>query len=101
VGRGDKDRQVGQLQRNARAWRALRVRGLNDCRHRGVRRPDAHATNWEAVERLFDEDRDQNKKVREDDWHPTPELGWHELDLFDTLDQRRRWCLALMDEGQL
>jgi hypothetical protein len=72
-----------------------------DCRHRGVRRPDARETDWEAVERLFDEGRDPSEKVREDDWHPTPELGWHKLDLVHTLEQRRRWCLTLLDEGRL
>jgi hypothetical protein len=62
---------------------------------------DAPQTDWEAVERLFDEDRDPGERVRKDDWHPSPEVEWRELDLVDTVEQRRRWCLALMDEGQL
>ena len=72
-----------------------------DCRHRGVRGPDRRETDWQSIERLFDEDRDPGEAVREDDWHPTPELGWYELDLVQTLEQRRRWYLTLLGEGQL
>jgi hypothetical protein len=66
-----------------------------------VRRPTARETDWEAAERLFDEDRDPGERVREDDWHPTPELGWRELDLVQTVEERRRWYVALLDQGQL
>jgi hypothetical protein len=72
-----------------------------ECRHRGVRKPDAPQTDWAAVERLFDEDRDPGERVRDDDWHPSPDPVWHELDRVDTVEQRRRWCLTLLDEGQL
>jgi hypothetical protein len=72
-----------------------------ECRHRGVRKPDAPPTDWEAIERLFDENRDPSERVRGDDWHPTPEPVWHELDRVQTVEQRRRWCLELVDDGQL
>jgi DNA-directed RNA polymerase subunit RPC12/RpoP len=71
-----------------------------ECRHRGVRKPDAPQTDWEAVERLFDEDRDASERVTEDDWHPGPP-EWAELDAGDTLSTRRNWCLELLDAGRL
>jgi hypothetical protein len=60
---------------------------------------DAPQTDWEAVERLFEEDRDPSERVRGDDWHPCEDPDWHEVDRVHTLEQRRRWCLALLDQG--
>jgi hypothetical protein len=53
----------------------------------------------EQIARLFDESRDPNERVREDDWFPT--LGWADLFLADTVEQRRRWYLALLEERSL
>ena len=71
------------------------------CRYQGVRKPGKPEADWDAIERLFDEGRDPSERVREDDWHPSPGNGCHKLDLVDTLEVRRRWCLTLLDEGQL
>jgi hypothetical protein len=49
------------------------------CRHAGPgQRVDRDP---EAVNRLFDPDRDPSERVRPDDWHPTPDSVLHELDL--------------------
>ena len=43
------------------------------CRHRGARKPeDRIAVDSEQIARLFDEGRDPDAQVREDDWHPSP-----------------------------
>jgi hypothetical protein len=51
------------------------------------------------VARLFDQSRDPNERVRDDDWHPTPEtpegLKWLEL---ETVGVRRRWYLHLIEQ---
>jgi hypothetical protein len=63
-----------------------------ECRHRGARRPeDRVPVDHEAVERLFDPRRDPSERVRRDDWHPDPNSGFFELELFDTVESRRRW----------
>jgi hypothetical protein len=71
------------------------------CRHRGARKPeDRLVVDHEQLARLFDESRDPNDQVRDDDWHPTPEtpwgLKWRELDAVQTVGQRRQWYLNLM-----
>jgi hypothetical protein len=48
----------------------------------------------EAEERLWAPDRDEDERVREDDWHPTGE-PFAELDAWDTVGARRRWWLGL------
>jgi hypothetical protein len=48
------------------------------------------------VARLFDESRDPDEQVREDDWHPTPGTGFAELDMCDTAGQRRKRYLRLI-----
>jgi hypothetical protein len=46
----------------------------------------------EELEQLFDESRDPQEPVRLDDWHPNKgNLAWVELDLYETLADRRRW----------
>ncbi len=69
------------------------------CRHRGARKPkDRIAVDHEQLARLFDESRDPNDPVRDDDWHPVPDSPWSELDWCQTVGQRRRWYLALLEE---
>jgi hypothetical protein len=40
--------------------------------------------------RLWSADRDENERVRMDDWHPLPDSGWVEVDSVDTVEKRRR-----------
>jgi hypothetical protein len=49
----------------------------------------------EAEEHLRDPDRRQDELIDEDDWHPSRDTGFCELDLCHTVGQRRRWWLAL------
>jgi hypothetical protein len=39
--------------------------------------------------------------VRSDDWHPSPDSGFFELDAHDTVGSRRHWYLTLIKEGSL
>ena len=72
------------------------------CRHRGPREQHERSPIDEAqITRLFDESRDPSSDVRDDDWHPTPDLGFFELDAGDTLMKRRRWYGELREEGRL
>jgi hypothetical protein len=72
------------------------------CRHAGPRRADEpEPPSEEVIARLFDESRDPTERVREDDWHPSPDPAWHALDAGETLQARRRRFQALMDEGRL
>jgi hypothetical protein len=59
------------------------------------------ATDDEQVRRLFDESRDPNERVRDDDWHPSQGTPWQELDWCHTIGQRRTWYLNLKKEGML
>jgi hypothetical protein len=72
------------------------------CRHRGERRARPGPVDQEQLARLFDPSRDPNERVRDDDWHPTPEtpegLKWRELEAFDTVERRRWWYLALIKQ---
>ena len=52
----------------------------------------------DEVERLFDEGRDPESRVKDSDWHPGG--GFAELDACDTLEQRRGWLLALRHRGR-
>jgi hypothetical protein len=71
----------------------------NYCRHRGEKRPEERiALDSEQVRRLFDPDRDPKARVRDDDWHPTPDSPMHDLDAVDTVADRRRWYLWLLRE---
>jgi hypothetical protein len=49
-----------------------------------------------SVRRLFDESRDPLETVRDDDWHPSDDPGWHALDSVQTVEQRRRWYQKLL-----
>ena len=73
------------------------------CRHRGARKPeDRIAVDSEQIAGLFDESRDPDAQVRDDDWHPTPPtpdgLRFRELDACQTVGQRRRWYLNLIKQ---
>jgi hypothetical protein len=50
------------------------------------------------VARLFDPSRDPKERVRDDDWHPTPDSGFHDLDAYQTVETRRRWYLNLIQQ---
>jgi hypothetical protein len=68
------------------------------CRDRGPRT----AIDVEAVERLFDPDRDPTERVREDDWFPESlDSGWRDIYAVDTVRARRNWFEALEDDGKL
>jgi hypothetical protein len=68
----------------------------------GERKPyDPPPADPEQVRRLFDEDRDPDARVRDDDWHANrgDENGevWVELDAADTVARRRDWYRAFVD----
>jgi hypothetical protein len=76
------------------------------CRHRhrgegNHGRPGRPAVDPEQIERLFDNARDPHERVRPDDWHPSPDSGFPELDGWDTVAKRRQWYLTLIKEGLL
>jgi hypothetical protein len=66
-----------------------------------LNRPSDEAMVDPQIERLFDETRDPNETVREDDWHPSPDPDVRELDAWDTLAARRRWYRNLVEDGSL
>jgi hypothetical protein len=66
------------------------------CRHRGERRERRGPIEREQVARLFDPFRDPEERVRDDDWHPTPDSVFHDLDWCQTVETRRRWYLNLI-----
>ena len=68
------------------------------CRHRGERRERPGPIDREQVARLFDPSRDPEERVREDDWHPTPDSPFHELDSWETVESRHRWYLNLIEQ---
>lgn len=74
-----------------------------ECRHKGPRRGgDAVPPSEEELARLFDQTRDPNGLVDEDEWHPTSwSPVWVELDLVHTVAKRRRWYRTLVEEGML
>ena len=45
----------------------------------------------EAEQRLWAEDRDENERVSDADWHPNPGTEWVRLDSCQTVGKRRRW----------
>jgi hypothetical protein len=49
----------------------------------------------ESEQRLWAEDRDENERVTDADWHPNPGTEWVALDSCHTVGQRRRWWLNL------
>jgi hypothetical protein len=56
----------------------------------------------EAVARLFDESRDPDERVRDDDWYlEGTDDWWRVLDSRDTVARRRRWYLALRADGRV
>jgi hypothetical protein len=63
------------------------------------RPPDEGA---QALARLFAEDRDEGARVEPSDWHPAPgdDGGWVELDLCQTVRQRRAWYGRLVEQEQ-
>ena len=72
------------------------------CRHHGPRSPqDRRPVNHDQIARLFDEDRDPDERVRDDDWHGNRDdengQAWMELDATDTVGQRREWYRTLVD----
>ena len=69
------------------------------CRHLGPRNPGAQPPDPATVAWLFDEARDPDSRVLPDDWHGAPDF--RELDARDTIEQRRRWYLSLLDAGRL
>ena len=72
-----------------------------ECRHRGERPPDQRVPiDVGAIERLFDERRDPDERVRPDDWFPGPD-EFAEVDSVDTVAARRRWHRALRQQGLL
>jgi hypothetical protein len=112
---GAGDRRLGRRNGNARAPRAPETARCLRCqRVFEVRRPghvycsrtcryaadfaDFRPGDPIVVERLFDEDRDPNERVREDDWHPGP---FPELDASDALESRRRWYATLRVLGRV
>jgi hypothetical protein len=71
------------------------------CRHRGERAPnlDRARADPDQVARLFDSGRDPGKRVRPDDWQPSPRSEFVELDAGDAVATRRRWYGSLLREG--
>jgi hypothetical protein len=53
----------------------------------------------EQIARLFHESRDLDELVQADDWHPSLDPEWRELDAGDTVAERRRWYGNLLREG--
>jgi hypothetical protein len=92
-----------------REFRAAQARSRlcsSFCRHRhrgegNHGRPRRPAVDPEQIERLFDSARDPQERVRPDDWHPSPDSGFSDLDGWDTVAKRRRWYLTLIKEGLL
>jgi hypothetical protein len=72
------------------------------CKYSGELPPHKRPSpeDHEQVERLFDPARDPKERVRDDDWHPNQGTGWQELDAMQDLAMRRRWYLALLEEGR-
>ncbi len=73
-------------------------------RHRGIGndgRRGRPVVDPEQIDRLFDNARDPQERVRPEDWHPSPDSGFLELDAYDTVGARRHWYLALIKEGLL
>lgn len=52
----------------------------------------------EAERSLWAEDRDEDERVTEADWHPNPGTEFVQLDAFDTVRVRRAWWLRLQTE---
>ena len=69
------------------------------CRHRGPRRPEQPTVDHDAIARLFDEGRDPDARVRDNDWYPQPPT-MKDLDAHDTVAERRRWFLELSRRGR-
>ena len=70
------------------------------CRHRGERQPAERVLgDPEQIARLFDEGRDPDEQVRPDEWHPSPDSEFVDLDAGDTVAARRRWYSNLVREG--
>jgi hypothetical protein len=73
------------------------------CRRRGERWDRPTSADREQVARLFDPSRDPEERVRDDDWHPTPDtpegLAWRALDWCQTVGDRRRWYKNLLEGG--
>lgn len=70
------------------------------CRHRGERRPgEREPVDHEQIARLFDEGRDPDERVRDDDWYPGSCIEMKELDAGDTVATRRRWYGNLAEMG--
>jgi hypothetical protein len=70
------------------------------CRYSGERGPEERErADPELVARLFDDGRDPDDRVRPDDWHPSPDSEFVELDAGDTLAERRKWYRRLRREG--
>jgi hypothetical protein len=62
-----------------------------------MNRPKDQGVADEQIKRLFDETRDPEERVREDEWHPSPDADVAALDAWDTLASRRRWYLNLAE----
>jgi hypothetical protein len=73
-----------------------------ECRYKGPRLPGTRRpVDHDQIRRLFDEGRDPDGQVRDDDWHPNRDdrhgATWIELDASDTVGRRRWWYRALVD----
>jgi hypothetical protein len=62
---------------------------------------DRRPVDHDQIRRLFDEDRDPDARVRDDDWHANRDdengATWVELDAADTVGRRRDWYRAFVD----
>jgi hypothetical protein len=107
LGRGEDGRPGVVIAACARCGRAFvrhrrgHIYCSRRCRHRGVLGRTA-TIDHEAVERLFDPDRDPRERVRPDDWFPEHlDSGARDLYAVDSVATRRRWYQALEDDGEL
>ena len=72
------------------------------CRHQGPRSPeDRRPVDHDQIARLFDESRDPDEPVRDDDWHANRDdengATWMALDATHTVARRREWYWNLID----
>jgi hypothetical protein len=76
-----------------------------ECRYAARDDPDRRPVDHKLIERLLDKSRDPEGLVRDDDWHPAVGLEngekFRELDMWQTLGDRRRWYQTLREEGSV
>ena len=73
------------------------------CRHGGPRREgEPEPPNEAMLAKLFDRRRVPAGRVEADDWHPAgQESPWAQFDSRDSIESRRAWHSALVEEGKL